>query len=215
MSRTKHILFGGAATLLALLPGGAAASSESMPRGPRPAPPGAHKAEVIIKCGAPERQDDWADELIEHRGVLGERFVNTERERWIYNFGANSFLRFLLFENGRLVEIATGERGYDERRSAAGPCDPGRFHVGLSQYELLQQCGAPFFKDSRREEREFAVSKGVRKRVLARIEEWTYNLGPDQFLRILTFENNKQKEKHTNEHRNKTTNNTNTTRRPS
>jgi len=191
MSRTKHILFGGAATLLALLHGGAAASSESMKCGNRLVSIGDNKAEVFIKCGAPVWQDDWADELIEHRGDLGERFVTTERERWIYNFGANSFLRFLLFENGRLVEIATGERGYDERRSAAGPCDPGRFHVGLSQYELLQQCGAPFFKDSRREEREFAVSKGVRKRVLARIEEWTYNLGPDQFLRILTFENGK------------------------
>src|SRR3569832_2795699 len=199
MSRTKHILFGGAATLLALLHGGAAASSESMKCGNRLVSIGDNKAEVFIKCGAPGWQDDWADDLIEHRGDLGEHFVTTERVRWIYIFGANSFLRFLLFENGRLVEIATGERGYDERRSAAGPCDPGRFHVGLSQYELLQQCGAPFFKDSRREEREFAKSKGVRKRVLARIEEWTYILGPDQNKRNHTNENSKQEEERTDE----------------
>src|SRR3569833_478430 len=191
MSRTKHILFGGAATLLALLPGGAAASSESMKCGNRLVSIGDNKAEVFIKCGAPVWQDDWADELIEHRGDLGERFVTTERERWIYNFGANSFLRFLLFENGRLVESATGERGYDERRSAAGPCDPGRFHVGLSQYELLQQCGAPFFKDSLREEREFAVSKGVRKRVLAQNEKKTNNHRPDQNKHNHTNENGK------------------------
>src|SRR3569832_2982948 len=122
MSRTKHILFGGAATLLALLHGGAAASSESMKCGNRLVSIGDNKAEVFIKCGAPVWQDDWADELIEHRGVLGERFVTTERVCWFFFFGAFLFLWFFLFENARLVVFATGERGYDERRTAKALC---------------------------------------------------------------------------------------------
>lgn len=190
MSHAKWILFGAAAALLASHHGGVEAS-ESMKCGNRLVSIGDNKAEVFIRCGAPVWQDDWVDALVEHREGLGERYVTTERERWIYNFGANSFLRFLSFENGRLVEIATGERGYDERMTQGGRCDSGRFRVGLTQYELLQQCGAPAFKDGRREEREFALQQGIKKRVLMRIDEWTYNLGPNQFLRIVTFENGK------------------------
>lgn len=189
MSHMKKFFLACFATALAGFHSGAAATSESLKCGNRLVSLGNNKAEVFIRCGAPVWQEDWVDELIEHREGLGERFVTTERERWVYNFGAHSFLRFLTFENGRLVSIVTGERGYDERQAPPGPCEPGRFRKGLSQYELLQQCGAPFFKDSRREEQEFAVDKGIRKRVLKRVDEWTYNLGPNQFLRILTFEN--------------------------
>lgn len=200
MLHVKTFVLGGIAALLVSLGGAAAAASESMKCGNRLVSIGDNKAEVFIRCGAPVWQDDWADDIIEHREGLGERFITTERERWVYNFGAHSFLRFLLFENGRLVNIATGERGYEEQPLPSTPCDPGRFRVGLSQYELLQQCGAPFLKDSRREEQEFQIDRGMRKRVLKRVDEWTYNLGPDQFLRILTFENGKLVDVRTGDH---------------
>lgn len=184
-----RVLLGSTTLLLALLHGSAAAS-EGMKCGTRLVSIGDNKAEVFVKCGAPVWQDEWEDVLIEHRKDLGDQFVTTSRERWTYNFGANSFLRFLLFENGHLVEISTGERGYDEHQTPE-PCELGRFHLGLAQYELLQQCGPPFLKDSRQENREFLLEKGIKRRVLTQIDEWTYNLGPDQFLRILTFENGK------------------------
>lgn len=35
-----------------------------------------------------------------------------ERERYIYNLGGTQFIRYLTFENGRLVRIDTGEYGF-------------------------------------------------------------------------------------------------------
>lgn len=35
------------------------------------------------------------------------------REEWTYNFGARYLLRRVILENGRVVEIVDGERGYD------------------------------------------------------------------------------------------------------
>jgi len=35
-----------------------------------------------------------------------------ERERFIYNLGGTSFIRYLTFENGTLVQIDTGEYGF-------------------------------------------------------------------------------------------------------
>jgi len=33
-------------------------------------------------------------------------------EEWEYNLGPGSFIRYLTFENGRLIKITTGDYGY-------------------------------------------------------------------------------------------------------
>lgn len=37
------------------------------------------------------------------------------REEWVYNFGSRYFMRVLTLEDGRIVGIENGERGYDPR----------------------------------------------------------------------------------------------------
>ena len=175
--------------LIALLPLTVAAG-ESLTCGSRLVSEGDTKAEVFIKCGKPAWRDNWIDQVTGRGGPLEQR-VTTEHERWVYNFGPNAFLRFLLFENGRLISISTGERGYNEGQTPLVACDAGQFRIGLTQYELLQRCGAPFFKDSRDEERVLRLGQGLHQYVVKHIDEWTYNLGPNQFLRILSFENGK------------------------
>lgn len=166
-----------------------ATASDSLKCGSRLASLGDTKAEVLLKCGAPVWQDDWTQQIDSIDDGLVRQRIDTQRERWIYDFGPNSFMRFLLFENGRLVEIATGDRGYGQGHAGGGRCDAGEFRVGRTQYELLQRCGAPLFKDSRVEEQLLSLDKHRREKRVNRIDEWTYNLGPTQFLRILRFEN--------------------------
>ncbi len=163
-------------------------STDTLRCGNRLVSVGDNKAEVLIKCGAPAWKDTWTDKLISNVNTPGELRVNVERERWVYDLGHHSFLRFLLFENGRLARITTGDYGFAGTPSAKR-CDSGELQTGMSQYEIQQRCGEPVFKDSREEERLTAVDEHDSQLTVTRIDEWTYNFGPNRFLRILTFEN--------------------------
>lgn len=167
------------------------ASASTLRCGDRLVSVGDTKAEVMIKCGAPAWRDNWTNEIITGVDTVREQRVSVARERWVYNLGPKSFLRFLLFKNGRLVEITDGDYGYDEKHPSISPCDDDEVSTGLSQYEILQRCGQPFFEDSREEERMVTIDKKTSKLTNVRIDEWTYNLGPNRFLRILKFENGK------------------------
>jgi len=149
------------------------------------------KAEVIIKCGIPSWKNTWRNEIIDNVNAADELRMSVDRERWIYNFGPNSFLRFLLFENNRLIDISTGGYGYDEKHPTIKPCDGDEVKKDLTQYDVLQRCGEPFFKDTRLEERLIGQDKNSKRLVVIRIDEWTYNFGPTRFMRILRFENGK------------------------
>lgn len=82
------------------------------------------QSEVLEKCGDPTWIGGW-DEA-PNRTV--SRFYDYERNRykapestrgpirvdmWAYNFGSNRFVRYLYFENSRLIRIETGEKGSD------------------------------------------------------------------------------------------------------
>jgi len=71
---------------------------------------GAHKIEVLQKCGEPEYQD-------ERLGIRGNRlrhphgrleideYEQVVIEEWIYNFGPTKFKQLLVFENSILKEV--------------------------------------------------------------------------------------------------------------
>jgi hypothetical protein len=86
---------------------------------------GATRYEVRIKCGEPASKDTRIEKRISrdcHRDafnfrerdcreqVLVEDYV--EIEEWIYNPGPTGLLRFLTFENGRLIHIEFGGYGF-------------------------------------------------------------------------------------------------------
>lgn len=92
------------------------------------------KFDVIAKCGDPSFVDTWVENRIQRdhyrelfpkngrdpRGELERRdyreplFIEeyVVIEEWTYNLGSNRFIRYLTFENGRLVRIRTGRYGY-------------------------------------------------------------------------------------------------------
>lgn len=75
---------------------------------------GAHRFEVLAKCGQPAMIDRW-----ERHSYLGHRFDSRVRrgsveiEEWTYNFGSRRFVKILRFENGRLVSIENAGYGFD------------------------------------------------------------------------------------------------------
>jgi hypothetical protein len=88
---------------------------------------GDHMVEVQNKCGDP----DFVTRRTEKRTVRHtvrvrrgpvEEWVTEEIEvevpldEWTYDFGANSFLRFVTFENSHIVTIRTGEYGRKNAR---------------------------------------------------------------------------------------------------
>jgi hypothetical protein len=85
---------------------------------------GARKSEVLRKCGEPANTEIW--EAVRYKGTLGSRPVLPDEdlprsflvkelvtiEEWEYNLGPGQFIRYLRFENGRLIRITTGDYGY-------------------------------------------------------------------------------------------------------
>ena len=84
------------------------------------------KLQVIDKCGEPDHIEFWEEERIkkdhyysddQDRSYRGYRepFLVKEYvriEEWTYNRGPTTFIRYLLFENGRLKKINLGDKGH-------------------------------------------------------------------------------------------------------
>jgi hypothetical protein len=66
-------------------------------------------------------------------------------------------------------------------------CDNGIVSVGDSAVDLIMRCGQPAWKDSRSEEVVDRPDRNVKRTTVVNVEEWTYNFGPQQFLRIVIF----------------------------
>lgn len=90
---------------------------------------GDFKPRVLNECGEPTHIEIWHEERVydyfapysyndyfdrERRRyrtpILVKELITIER--WTYNLGNHKLVRYLTFENGRLVLIATGEHGY-------------------------------------------------------------------------------------------------------
>lgn len=78
--------------------------------------------EVQIRCGDP----DAINQRIERRRIkqqvtkwvdnvavtyVEEREVEVPIEEWTYDLGRNAFIRYVMFETGRVIDVATGGYG--------------------------------------------------------------------------------------------------------
>lgn len=75
------------------------------------------KLDVLARCGEPAFVDAWDEwqEVVVTRGdsAVAER-VTVTIEIWTYDLGRNRLVRFVRFENGRVVRVTTGGYGYAE-----------------------------------------------------------------------------------------------------
>jgi hypothetical protein len=81
--------------------------------------------DVQATCGPPDsRQQRTEVRTVRHQvrvpcadrrawcSAMVENTVEVPIEEWIYDFGPRRFLQHLLFEQGRLVHVESGERGH-------------------------------------------------------------------------------------------------------
>jgi hypothetical protein len=141
--------------------------------------------DLLGKCGPPtlrERSTVWNDTVAVNaaQGVGALERRSTEVERWTYDFGPSRFLMIATLCNGRITSIERGSYGYGLPRGVELPapkvsrCDPALLRPGDTKVDALGRCGPPAASSSWMD--------------VVPVEQWIYNLGPDQFLRIVRFE---------------------------
>ncbi|MCP4599368.1 MAG: DUF2845 domain-containing protein [Proteobacteria bacterium] len=69
-------------------------------------------------------------------------------------------------------------------------CENGDVKIGDSEYEILQKCGEPTYKDQTQVSR-VKETQAAYEQDFVSVEDWLYNLGPERFVKILTFEKGK------------------------
>jgi len=158
---------------------------------------GDRKIEVLEKCGNPLFVENWQEEVIVYRGRLEKqirRISNIDIEEWTYNFGANRFIYFLRFVNGRLNRIEEGQVGSDRLIPSLPQPDCGqRVEIGDRRIDVLRKCGKPVTTE-KREDLRVTTSPTQEQNVFADrvsqvdIEEWTYNFGPTHFLLFIRLQ---------------------------
>ncbi|MBI1422126.1 MAG: DUF2845 domain-containing protein [Gammaproteobacteria bacterium] len=148
---------------------------------------GDSKLVLLKKCGEPSWIDRWPERTVELPDTDVEHSVTRINERWIYNLGPTQFIRIITLRDGRVANIETGGRGFSVYPGMQR-CDFNSFSLGSTSAEVSAKCGVP---DSQEQRYETVTEKiaGGRRQVSVSVEEWTFNLGPTQFMRILTFRN--------------------------
>jgi uncharacterized protein DUF2845 len=150
------------------------------------------RADVLAKCGPPGSKESHDEEIIERldSGMRRKTFVTVEE--WTYDFGPARFSRIVTIRNGKVADIRSGNYGYGKGAAPAQrECTEQALSVGDTKSDVVAKCGDPFLKDVHQEELRERLESGEVRKTFVAIEEWTYNLGPNRFSRILTFRNNK------------------------
>jgi hypothetical protein len=150
------------------------------------------RADVLRKCSEPAWTESHQEEKVERldSATKLKQFINVEE--WTYNFGPSRFMRIITLENGKVTNIRTGDYGYikDEKPPQSGFSDR-ILSIGESTGEVIAKWGEPTWRDTRQEELKEQLPDKTFRMITITIDEWTYNLGPSRFMRILTFKNGK------------------------
>lgn len=196
MTSTRALLrpvaaaFGLLLAALALLPAPAIAGP-SIRCGSKLVSEGMYSAELLAICGEPDFRDQWTAPGGNIPGYAAPI------EEWTYNLGSSQLLRIVRIRNGTVERIAT--EGYGFAKGARRSCNAGDITIGDSKYRVLQRCGEPLTKtadyvvisEPRRERRRHHSDLRDYGNSGAPVfrEEWVYNLGSNQLMRIVRLEN--------------------------
>jgi len=148
-------------------------------------------SELIMKCGEPDWKQSHTEEIISPPDRDNKRHVRIIVEEWTYNLGPQRFMRVFKLQNGKVVDIWLGDYGFAKEEANEFQCSSLSISVGDSIAAVVAKCGEPAWKDKRKETSRERRDDGAERKVYTTVEEWTYNFGPDKFMRILTFRNGK------------------------
>ena len=77
------------------------------------------KVDALARCGEPAAIHTWQGPrttpvVVTGGAVIAASSPPARMEQWVYNLGPSWFMRVLLFENGRVVAVSSGNKGYAE-----------------------------------------------------------------------------------------------------
>jgi hypothetical protein len=160
--------------------------------------------DLLGKCGPPSLRERWLEDrdvlaMNLARGLASSERMTSEVEQWTYDFGRNRFLQLVTVRNGRIERIERGSYGYglppatEPGRPRLSSCDLSMIRPGDTKVDLLARCGTPASASAWRAPRTTLPTTRPGETLpsldsTAQVEQWVYNLGPNQFLRIITFE---------------------------
>jgi hypothetical protein len=147
--------------------------------------------ELIIKCGEPDWKQSHAEEIIETIDKDSKRKIIISVDEWTYNLGPDRFMRIFKLRDGKVVDVRSGGYGSAKEQSSRSQCSDQIISVGDSAADVMAKCGKPAWQDKREEVIRVQLDDNTVRKVSVIVEDWTYNLGPNQFLRIFTFRNGK------------------------
>jgi hypothetical protein len=151
---------------------------------------GDSRVDLLSKCGDPDAKEAHEEEITERPGDGSKRRLFVAVEDWTYNFGPGRFMRIVTLKNGTVTNIRTRNYGYSRNaKPDQRECSEQVVSVGDTKSDVIAKCGEPAWKDTRQEELKEKLDDGREHKILVTIEDWTYNLGPNRFVRILTFRN--------------------------
>ncbi len=187
MSRTLLLIL----LLTASLPGKAAASDLSCPGGIVSS--GDPVVELIMKCGQPAWKESHQEEITDRTDPNLKVRTYVTVEQWTYDLGPQQLIRLVTIRNGVVSWIrTTNTYGALRDQAPAGPECGGRIiSIGDMKSDVFAKCGEPFYKTSHDEEVWMPAGGNASRKVIVTVEEWTYNFGPQRFMRIITFRNGK------------------------
>ena len=146
--------------------------------------------DLIMRCGQPEWKESHQEEITDRFDPGLKQRIYITVEEWTYNFGPQQFLRIVTLRNGVVAGLRTGQYGTSKGGDAVGPaCEDRIISVGDTKTDILIKCGEPFYKTSYQEELKERFDNSSSRTVIVTVEEWTYNFGPQSFMRIITFRN--------------------------
>ncbi len=194
-----HRLSTAAAVLLAFAAPRARADSINCPGGIVQV--GDSKLDLLAKCGRPSLVEDRATEkgAFDVRNGVARRVVSPV-DVWTYDFGRNRFVQLVRLVRGRIASIERGGYGYADEapwrgRPKRSTCDPAVLSVGKLTLEILSRCGEPTVKDEWEEE--VAAVRPIDGQLVyaetawRTIAVWTYDFGPNAFVRYVRIEDGK------------------------
>ena len=154
---------------------------------------GDSQLDILLRLGRPSGKISNDYTIIHGDIEHGDRDYVTQ-EYWFYNFGSRQFTYTLIFENSFLTHIEQGFYGNDNPDTYVCNAESKLVNNLEIMPQVLMKCGEPDFVEVTRMDRIEKLEKGLHRQYHVRIEDWTYNFGPDQFTSILRFENGVLKE---------------------
>jgi hypothetical protein len=145
--------------------------------------------ELLMKCGEPDWKQSHTEEIIETPDKDSRRKTIISVDEWTYNLGPDRFIRIFKLRDGKVVDVGSGGYGTAKEQAGRTPCSDQIISVGDSATDVMAKCGKPAWLDKREEVIREQLDDNTARKVSVIVEEWTYNFGPNQFLRIFTFRN--------------------------